>query len=63
MSTGSVDAATESRISEPPSTLKEFLSYMGPAWVFTASQIGGGEVLSVPSAARISGWRASGSSP
>ena len=48
MSTGSVDAATEARISEPPSTLKEFLSYMGPAWVFTASQIGGGEVLSVP---------------
>ncbi|MFB6196427.1 MAG: Nramp family divalent metal transporter [Haloplanus sp.] len=48
MSTGSVDAATEARISEPPSTLKEFFSYMGPAWVFTASQIGGGEVLSVP---------------
>jgi manganese transport protein len=40
--------ATEARISEPPQTLKEFFSYMGPAWVFTASQIGGGEALSVP---------------
>ena len=47
MSTGTADT-TETRISEPPSSLKEFLSYMGPAWVFTASQIGGGEVLSVP---------------
>ena len=47
MSTGTAEA-TDHRISEPPSTLKEFLSYMGPAWVFTASQIGGGEVLSVP---------------
>jgi len=47
VSTGTAEA-TDHRISEPPSTLKEFLSYMGPAWVFTASQIGGGEVLSVP---------------
>ena len=44
----STETASETRISEPPSNLKEFLSYMGPAWVFTASQIGGGEVLSVP---------------
>ncbi|WP_299331262.1 Nramp family divalent metal transporter [Haloplanus sp.] len=42
------ETATDARISEPPSTLKEFFSYMGPAWVFTASQIGGGEALSVP---------------
>jgi manganese transport protein len=47
MSTESVES-TETRISEPPSDLKEFFSYMGPAWVFTASQIGGGEALSVP---------------
>ncbi|MFB6109171.1 MAG: Nramp family divalent metal transporter [Haloplanus sp.] len=44
----STESATEARISEPPKSLKEFFSYMGPAWVFTASQIGGGEVLSVP---------------
>ena len=43
-----VDAATDARISEPPASLREFFSYMGPAWVFTASQIGGGEALSVP---------------
>jgi len=42
------ETATDARISEPPSGLKEFFSYMGPAWVFTASQIGGGEALSVP---------------
>jgi len=35
-------------ISEPPETLRGFFDYMGPAWVFTASQIGGGEALSVP---------------
>jgi Mn2+/Fe2+ NRAMP family transporter len=40
--------ATENRISEPPETLRGFFEYMGPAWVFTASQIGGGEALSVP---------------
>lgn len=39
---------TELRISEPPESLKGFFDYMGPAWVFTASQIGGGEALSVP---------------
>jgi Mn2+/Fe2+ NRAMP family transporter len=38
----------ELRISEPPETLRGFFQYMGPAWVFTASQIGGGEALSVP---------------
>jgi Mn2+/Fe2+ NRAMP family transporter len=36
------------RISKPPKNLREFLKFMGPAWVFTASQIGGGEALSVP---------------
>lgn len=36
------------RISEPPESLRGFFEHMGPAWVFTASQIGGGEALSVP---------------
>jgi manganese transport protein len=57
MSTGTADA-TEHRISEPPETLKEFFSYMGPAWVFTASQIGGGEALSVPVGGAYLGMRA-----
>lgn len=51
MSTGTAGdaaSATGNRISDPPSNLREFFDYMGPAWVFTASQIGGGEVLSVP---------------
>ena len=48
MTAESVDATTEARISEPPASLGEFFSYMGPAWVFTASQIGGGEALSIP---------------
>ena len=43
-----VPTGDEYRISEPPATLREFFAYMGPAWVFTASQIGGGEALSVP---------------
>ncbi|PSQ23860.1 hypothetical protein BRD01_05510 [Halobacteriales archaeon QS_8_65_32] len=44
-----VTGSTEDfRISEPPETFRGFFDYMGPAWVFTASQIGGGEVLSVP---------------
>ena len=38
----------QSRISEPPRTLKEFFSYLGPAFIFTASQIGGGELITVP---------------
>jgi len=36
------------RISEPPDSIRGFFEHMGPAWVFTASQIGGGEALSVP---------------
>ena len=36
------------RISEPPRTLKEFFAYLGPAFIFTASQIGGGELITVP---------------
>ncbi len=36
------------RISEPPESIRGFFDHMGPAWVFTASQIGGGEALSVP---------------
>lgn len=39
---------TKPRISKPPRRVREIFSYMGPAWVFTASQIGGGEALSVP---------------
>ncbi len=39
---------TEPRISEPPRTLKEFFTYLGPAFIFTASQIGGGELITVP---------------
>ncbi len=38
----------EPRISEPPKTLKEFFSYLGPAFIFTAAQIGGGELITVP---------------
>ena len=34
-------------ISNPPRGIREIFRYMGPAWVFTASQIGGGEALSV----------------
>lgn len=38
----------EPRISEPPKTLREFLKYLGPAFIFTAAQIGGGELITVP---------------
>lgn len=48
---------TESRISRPPQGLKETFKYMGPAWVFTASQIGGGEALSVPIVASFLGMK------
>jgi Mn2+/Fe2+ NRAMP family transporter len=60
VSTGTAEAAEagEHRISQPPQTLKEFFSYMGPAWVFTASQIGGGEALSVPVGGAYLGMRA-----
>lgn len=46
--TASGEFDAELRISDPPETLKGFYDYMGPAWVFTAAQIGGGEALSVP---------------
>jgi len=42
------DSPQEPRISEPPKTLKEFLVYLGPAFIFTAAQIGGGELITVP---------------
>ncbi|GAJ18121.1 unnamed protein product, partial [marine sediment metagenome] len=42
------DSSQEPRISEPPKTLKEFLVYLGPAFIFTAAQIGGGELITVP---------------
>jgi Mn2+/Fe2+ NRAMP family transporter len=48
MSTESAAGDQGNRISNPPEGLREFFDYMGPAWVFTASQIGGGEALSVP---------------
>jgi manganese transport protein len=47
MSTRTIDRE-ELRVEDPPASIRGFLDYMGPAWVFTASQIGGGEVLSVP---------------
>ncbi|MFB6282288.1 MAG: Nramp family divalent metal transporter [Haloferacaceae archaeon] len=48
MATEPAAGTQENRISDPPEGLREFFEYMGPAWVFTASQIGGGEALSVP---------------
>jgi Mn2+/Fe2+ NRAMP family transporter len=36
------------RISEPPLSIKEFIKWLGPAFIFTASQIGGGELITVP---------------
>jgi Mn2+/Fe2+ NRAMP family transporter len=47
----------EPRISEPPRTVKEFFKYLGPAFVFTASQIGGGELITVPLLAAYFGMR------
>ncbi|TFF89818.1 MAG: hypothetical protein EU548_06200, partial [Promethearchaeota archaeon] len=38
----------EPRISEPPLKPKAFLKYLGPAFIFTAAQIGGGELITVP---------------
>lgn len=38
----------ESRISKPPLSPKAFLKYLGPAFIFTAAQIGGGEFITVP---------------
>lgn len=48
MGTETATGTGELRISNPPEGFREFFEYMGPAWVFTASQIGGGEALSVP---------------
>ncbi|MFB6081175.1 MAG: Nramp family divalent metal transporter [Haloferacaceae archaeon] len=48
MATETTSGEQGNRISQPPEGLREFFNYMGPAWVFTASQIGGGEALSVP---------------
>lgn len=36
------------RISKPPLKPKEFFKYLGPAFIFTAAQIGGGELITVP---------------
>jgi Mn2+/Fe2+ NRAMP family transporter len=36
------------RISKPPLTIKSFVKYLGPAFIFTATQIGGGEFITVP---------------
>ncbi|MHA1146774.1 MAG: Nramp family divalent metal transporter [Promethearchaeota archaeon] len=38
----------EPRISAPPLKPKEFFKYLGPAFIFTAAQIGGGELVTVP---------------
>lgn len=42
------DNIDKSRISQPPLNLREFIKWLGPAFVFTASQIGGGEFITVP---------------
>jgi Mn2+/Fe2+ NRAMP family transporter len=42
------DDLSKSRISKPPLNLKEFLKWLGPAFIFTAAQIGGGEFITVP---------------
>ncbi|MHA1804481.1 MAG: Nramp family divalent metal transporter [Promethearchaeota archaeon] len=42
------DNVENPRISEPPRTLKEFFNYLGPAFIFTAAQIGGGELITIP---------------
>ena len=47
-STNNDKNSLEPRISEPPRTLKEFFTYLGPAFIFTAAQIGGGELITVP---------------
>lgn len=42
-------AVHEPRIESPPNEgIRSFYEYMGPAWIFTSAQIGGGEALSVP---------------
>jgi len=48
MSTEKSEKSSEPRISEPPRTVKEVFKYMGPAFIFTAAQIGGGELITVP---------------
>ncbi|MFO8018156.1 MAG: Nramp family divalent metal transporter [Promethearchaeia archaeon] len=47
-SSNKTDNISAPRISEAPLKPKEFLKYLGPAFVFTAAQIGGGELISVP---------------
>ncbi|MHA1488455.1 MAG: Nramp family divalent metal transporter [Promethearchaeota archaeon] len=42
------DDPLNSRISEPPRTFREVFAYLGPAFIFTAAQIGGGELITVP---------------
>lgn len=68
MSTDTADAATvdrdtatgtAARIENPPGQdVRGFLEYMGPAWIFTSAQIGGGEALSVPVIAAALGMEA-----
>ncbi|MBD3254741.1 MAG: hypothetical protein GF383_06590 [Candidatus Lokiarchaeota archaeon] len=41
-------SSPEPRISEPPLSFKAFMKYLGPAFIFTAAQIGGGELITVP---------------
>ncbi len=42
------DNIDKSRISQPPLNFREFIKWLGPAFVFTATQIGGGEFITVP---------------
>lgn len=46
------------RISEAPTSFKEFMKYIGPAFIFTAAQIGGGEFVTVPLLGTYMGLRA-----
>ncbi|MGV9197659.1 MAG: Nramp family divalent metal transporter [Promethearchaeia archaeon] len=48
----------EPRISKPPLKPKAFFKYLGPAFIFTAAQIGGGELITVPLLGAYLGMRA-----
>ncbi len=47
-SSDKAEAFLKPRISKPPLSPKEFFKYLGPAFIFTATQIGGGEFITVP---------------
>ena len=47
-STKNANNSLKPRISEPPLEPKAFFKYLGPAFIFTAAQIAGGELITVP---------------